>query len=188
VRRAGEPSAQQRFLAQRYGFEIPQGFTFVRPHERGALPEVARVRKYRSRSASKMIFEELETSPEGTRPAWFDFEKDCASLLKRRDMTVIHQAVHRDGDGGVDLYATDAAGQSWIVQCKCWAAHRRVGPQVVRELEGAIKLADRGFSMVSRGLIITTSSFSDGARQTAHTLGFELIDGAQLASLLARLA
>jgi restriction endonuclease Mrr len=62
-----------------------------------------------------------------------------------------------------------------------------VGPQVVRELEGAIKLADFGSSIVSRGLIVTTSSFSAGAQEVARALGFELIDGARFSSLLAPL-
>jgi hypothetical protein len=185
LRRATEASAAQRFLAQRYGFSLPQGFTFVRPHERGGSAELQRIRVYRSRSASRMIFEALDTAPEGTRPAWFDFEKDCARLLRQREMQVIHQAANRDGDGGVDLYAIDAEGGSWVVQCKCWATHRRVGPNVVRELKGAIELADAGSDNVSRGMIITTSTFSDEAVRTATQFGFELIDGPALARKLA---
>jgi hypothetical protein len=184
LRRAGEASAAQRFLAQRYGFFLPRGFTFVRPHERGRGAELERIRLYRSRSASRMIFEVIETAPEGTRPAWFDFEKDCARLLKQRGMEVIHQAVNRDGDSGVDLYAMDAEGGSWVVQCKCWAPHRKVSPHVVRELKGAIDLADAGSEKHSRGMIITTSTFSEEARGTAGHFGFELIDGPALARLL----
>jgi Restriction endonuclease len=184
LRRAGEASAAQRFLAQRYGFLVPQGFTFVRPHERGRAAELERIRLYRSRSASRMIFEAIETAPEGTRPAWFDFEKDCARLLKQRGMEVIHQAANRDGDGGVDLYAIDAEGGSWVVQCKCWAPHRKVSPHVVRELKGAIELADAGSEKHSGGMIITTSTFTDEATRAAGTFGFELIDGSALARML----
>ncbi|WP_256943379.1 restriction endonuclease [Achromobacter xylosoxidans] len=46
----------------------------------------------------------------------------------------VHQSANRDGDGGVDLYAVDGDNKSWIVQCKCWAQHRTVGPEVAREL------------------------------------------------------
>jgi hypothetical protein len=180
LRRATVASAAQRFLAQRYGFSLPQGFTFVRPHERGGGTELERIRVYRSRSASRMIFEALETAPEGTRPAWFDFEKDCARLLRQCGMQVIHQSANRDGDGGVDLYAIDADGGSWVVQCKCWAAHRRVGPDVVRDLKGAIDLADVGSDTVSRGMIITTSTFTDEATRAAAEFRFELIDGPTL--------
>ena len=132
-----------------------------------------------------MIFEAIDTAPEGTRPAWFDFEKDCARLLKQRGMDVVHQAANRDGDGGVDLYAIDAEGGSWVVQCKCWAPHRKVSPHVVRELKGAIDLADAGSEKHSRGMIITTSTFSDEAVRTARHFGFELIDGPALAGQLA---
>lgn len=177
LRRAGQASAAQRFLAQRYGMHVPVGFTFVRPHDRGTVAEEERVRIYRSRSASRMIFEEVSTAPEGTRPAWFDFEKDCGRWLASRGMKVIHQAAQRDGDGGVDLFAVDADGQSWVVQCKCWALHRPVGPDVVRELEGAIRLADKGSSKASRGMIITTSEFTATAAESAAALGVELVDG-----------
>lgn len=186
LRRAGVASAAQRFLAQRYGMQLPEGFTFVRPHERGTAAEEARVRIYRSRSASRMLFEKLATAPEGARPAWFEFEKDCAQLLKARGMEVIHQSAHRDGDGGVDLYAVDAGAQSWVVQCKCWAPSRSVGPEIVRELEGAIRLADKGGASASRGMIITTSKFTSGAVGAAVDLGFELIDGVRFSNLLTR--
>jgi hypothetical protein len=180
LRRSKESSPAQQFLAQRYGIHVPEGFTFVRPHERGSGAADTRMRVYRSRSASRMLFEELDSAPSGSRPAWFDFEKDCARLLRARGMEVIHQAAQRDGDGGVDLYAVDAAGQSWVVQCKCWAAHREVPPAVVRELAGAINLADKGSAKSSRGMIITTSTFGPGAVTAAAALDFELIDGAGL--------
>lgn len=179
LQKAKGSSAAQRFLAQSYGIEIPEGFTFVRAHERGSGVLDTRIRVYRSRSASRMLFEELASAPAGSRPAWFDFEKDCARLLRSRGMDVIHQAAQRDGDGGVDLYAVDATGQSWVIQCKCWAAHREIPPAVVRELVGAIQLADRGMSTTSRGVLITTSTFSTGAVSAATELGIELINGSE---------
>lgn len=105
LRRVGTASAAQRFLAQRYGVHLPEGFTFVRPHERGAAATQERIRIYRSRSASRMLFEVVETAPAGTRPDWFEFEKECATVLRRRGLVVRHQAAQRDGDGGIDLYA-----------------------------------------------------------------------------------
>lgn len=179
-RRSKEASAAQRFLAQRFGIRIPQGFTFVRAHERGTGTNETRVRVYRSRSASKMLFEEIASTPHGTRPAWFDFEKDCARLLRSLGMHVIHRAAHRDADGGVDLFAVDPEGMSYVVQCKCWAAHREIPPSVIRELAGSISLADSGSTRVGRGMVITTSRFSSGAIETARHFGFELIDGIDL--------
>lgn len=183
LRRSATISPAQRFLADRYGIRVPEGFTFVRAHERGGEAEQARIRVYRSRSASQMIYERVDRAPEGTRPAWFEFEKDCARLLRSRGLEVIHRAAQRDGDGGMDLYAVEPGGQSWVVQCKCWSAHRPVGPDVVRELEGAIRLADKGTTGTSRGMIITTSSFTSGAVETAAALDFELISGEMLAQL-----
>lgn len=183
LRKVGTPSAAQRFLAQRYGVHLPEGFTFVRPHERGAAASQERIRVYRSRSASTMLFEVVATAPSGTRPAWFDFEKDCAKVLRQRGLVVRHQAVQRDGDGGIDLYATDKDGNGWVIQCKCWGLHRPVGPEVLRELHGAIALADAGSTVPSRGIVITTSRFTSGALELAATFGYECIDGASFAKL-----
>jgi hypothetical protein len=195
LRKSAHASTTQRFLAQRYGMHLPEGFTFVKPHERGGAREEERIRIYRSRSASRMIFDEVDRAPAGTRPSWFDFEKDCARLLARRGMRVIHQAANRDGDGGVDLFAVEGgpgAGNngeagtgeevSWVVQCKCWALHRPVGPEVVRELVGAIAKADRGRAANSRGMIITTSRLTPGALAEAQAHGFEVLQGEELAT------
>ena len=177
IRRADNASATQRFLAQRYGLSLPQGFTFVRPHERGIGGLTERLKVYRSRSASRMIFEEMSTTPVGSRPAWFDFEKACARYLQEQGKTVIHQSANRDGDGGVDLFAVDQDGQSWVVQCKCWSLHRPVGPDVIRELVGAIWRADRDGTSRSRGMIMTTSRLTPGAALEAAAANFLVIEG-----------
>lgn len=187
LRRAAHASTGQRFLAQRYGIELPEGFTFVRPHERGSHAEEARIRTYRSRSASRMLFQELADAPEGTRPAWFEFERDCARLLQARGMRVVHQAATRDGDGGVDLFAIDQQDCAWVVQCKCWSPSRAVGPDVVRELVGAIASAARGSDKPVRGMIITTSRLTSGAVSEAIANQFVWLDAEALARELAQL-
>ena len=184
LRRAAKASPEQRFLAQRYGMTLPKGYTFVRAHQRGTEAESARLRLYRSRSASRMIFDEIERAPQGARPAWFDFEKDCARLLRSRGVRVVHQAANGRGDGGVDLFAINDTGDSWLVQCKCWAPDRPVGPDVIRELHGAIRLAEAGAERKSRGILITTSTFTSGAVASASELGIELIDGKTFAKQL----
>jgi Restriction endonuclease len=185
IRRVGQASVAQKFMAQRYGIHVPEGFTFVRPHERGGQALQDRIKVYRSRSASRMLFQQVDKAPVGTRPRWFDFEKDCARVLRDRGLDVIHQAVHRDGDGGVDLFASDSSEQTYVVQCKCYSANRPVGPEVVRELVGAIALADQGAKGQSKGILMTTSTFTSGAVTAALALGFELIDGAKFSKLLA---
>jgi hypothetical protein len=188
LRRAAHVSPGQRFLALRYNVTLPEGFTFVRPHERGGAAEETRNKVYRSRSASRMLFDEVAAPIGGGRPAWFQFEKDCAEVLRGAGMQVIHRATNRNGDGGVDLYAHDEGGDTWVVQCKCWSAERPVGVDVVRELVGAIAGADRGASRSSRGMIITTSTFTSGAVSEAIASGFKLIDGAKFAALACRQA
>jgi hypothetical protein len=187
LRRSAKASAAQRFLAQRYGVSLPIGFTFVRAHQRGKGIGDERIRIYRSRSASRMIFEAVTHAPVGTRPAWFDFEKDCLRLLRTRGFSVVHQAADRSGDGGVDLYAIDRENRSWVVQCKNWSAHRAIGPEVIRELAGAIVLSDKdNASQASGGIVITTSSFTTGAIEAAALLGYELIDGVRFTEMLSK--
>lgn len=95
---------------------------------------------------------------------------------------VIHESVNRVGDGGVDLFAVDQDGQSWGVQCKCWSPHRPVGPEVVRELLGAIAQADREGGGRSRGMIMTTSRLTSGAALEAVAAGFMIVEGHDLGS------
>ncbi len=45
-RKAGHASAAQRFLAQKYGLTIPEGFTFVKPHRRCGANEVEAIKIY----------------------------------------------------------------------------------------------------------------------------------------------
>jgi len=72
-----------------------------------------------------------------------------------------------------------------VVQCKCWGLHRPVGPEVVRELHGAIAKADVGGSVASRGILITTSRFTSGAIELAETFDYECINGAAFAQIAA---
>jgi hypothetical protein len=144
ARRVSNPSASERFLAQRYGLSLPSGFTFVRPHFRGSFDDTSQTKIYRSRSASRMIFTEVNSPPSRVIPKCFEFEQDCTRLPRSRNITVIHQSVERNVGGGVDLLAESPSGQTYIVQCRCWTSHRHVGPDAIRELEGAIRYADMG--------------------------------------------
>lgn len=87
------------------------------------------------------------------------------------------------GDGGVDgVIDQDALGLEKIyVQAKRYAETASIGSATIREFIGA--LAIKG---VSSGVFITTSSFTQSARDTAaspsHSIA--LIDGAKLASLM----
>ncbi len=180
LRKAEKASAEQMLLAMRYGFSIPRGYTFVRPHRRGDAVTQERQRLYRSRSASAILYRALAKAPSGSRPAWFDFEKDVAAVLSQMGLRVVHQAASRNGDGGVDIYAHDEAeDRVWAIQCKCYASSRKVGPDVVRELAGSLHRYPEG----TRGMIVTTSSFTLGAIVEAVTLNIKTIDGSQFLAL-----
>jgi hypothetical protein len=181
LRKADTASSGQVLLAMRYGFSVPRGYTFVRPHRRGDADQGERQRIYRSRSASAILYRVLTKAPLGSRPAWFDFEKDVAALMSGKGLTVVHQAASRRGDGGVDLYAHDEAhDRLWAIQCKCYAPARKVGPDVVRELAGSLYRYPAG----ARGMIVTTSSFTAAAMKEAAALNIEMVDGQAFVALL----
>lgn len=181
LRRSEKASPGQRLLALRYGFDVPQGYTFVRPHRRGDEAIKDKQHIYRSRSATKAIFQEIAQTPKGTRPAWFDFEKDVAIIMSSKGLSIVHQEASRNGDGGVDIYAyNDANDSTWAIQCKCYASARKVGPDVIRELIGSLTRYPSG----TLGMVVTTSSFTEGARELAKESGIKTIDGVEFASLV----
>jgi hypothetical protein len=184
LRVAQHASSAQLALAARYGFTVPEGRTFVRPHRRG---DHEREIVYRSRSALQSLFEAV-AAPDGEQgDQWFQFERDVQALLADLGFTVEHVAAPGRGDRGVDLIATkgrDLDAVSWVVQCKCYAPKHRVGPVVIRELVGALESAPRG----SKGMVVTTSSFTHQARQVAVEHGIRLMDGAEVGERLRRLS
>lgn len=181
LRRADKAGSAQLLLAMRYGLTVRQGYTFVRPHRRGNSVEEQRVRVYRSRSASRILYDEVVRAPRGTRPAWFDFEKDVALIMSSLGLIVVHQAASGVGDGGVDIYAHDEAMDNiWAIQCKCYSPSKKVGPDVVRALAGSLHRYPDG----TRGMIVTTSSLTPGALREADELKIDVIDGQRFAALV----
>jgi hypothetical protein len=175
LRKSHSTSAVQKALAQRYGFSVPSGYTFVRPHERG---REKREVIYRSRSALRSLFAPDSEIDASTSVKWFEFERDVRSLLAALNFTVEHIAASRRGDRGVDVFARKGADLDevcWIIQCKCWSPSRKVGPDVVRELVGALVPYPPG----TRGMIVTTSGFTSGARTEAEARNIRLMDGAE---------
>lgn len=87
------------------------------------------------------------------------------------------------GDDGVDgVINLDPLGVDQVyVQAKRYQATSPIGSGAIRDFYGALGLKD-----VSKGIFVTTSSFSPSARATAEKLGARivLIDGPQLARLM----
>ncbi|MBM4043269.1 MAG: restriction endonuclease [Planctomycetes bacterium] len=134
---------------------------------------------YRSRSAMQALYEVAEvTEGEPSRSRWFEFEREVKALMEVEGFEVQHVAASRSGDGGVDVYATkgsDLDEVCWVIQCKYLSKGKKVGPDKVRELVGTIQSYPRG----TRGLIVTTTSFTPGAVTLAEESGIRLMEGAE---------
>jgi Holliday junction resolvasome RuvABC ATP-dependent DNA helicase subunit len=87
------------------------------------------------------------------------------------------------GDGGIDIVAfldSPIVGGRYLFQCKRFAPTISVGAPTIRDFYGAVK-ADLA---AVKGVFITTSIFTEQAREFANTVGLELIDGDKLRALL----
>ena len=99
-----------------------------------------------------------------------------------------HTASHtlgRSGDDGVDgVIDQDALGLDRVyIQAKRYAAGNSIGAGAIRDFFGSL---DR--HKATKGLFVTTSTFSPSAKETAELLSkrIVLIDGDQLAKLMIR--
>ncbi len=95
------------------------------------------------------------------------------------------RALGKSGDGGVDgVIDQDALGLDRVyVQAKRYAINNPVGAGAIRDFFGSL---DR--FKATKGLFVTTSSFTQAARETSEFLSkrIVLIDGVQLAKLMIR--
>jgi len=95
------------------------------------------------------------------------------------------RALGRSGDDGVDgVIDQDALGLDRVyIQAKRYAKGNSIGSGAIRDFFGSL---DR--HKASKGLFVTTSTFSPSARETADFLSkrIVLVDGSQLAKLMIR--
>ena len=173
LRKALEASSAQIRLAREYSIVVPKGFTFVRPHRRG---DKAQERIYRSRSALQCI-RALGPVPVGAKDAWFTYELNVKNWLATNGFDVAHIAGNKHGDGGVDIQAHKGA-EHLLVQCKYWQA--RIGPNVVRELMGTLQTFPKG----ARGVIVTSSELTGGAKKLATENKIQYIERADFGTAL----
>ena len=108
-----------------------------------------------------------------------DFERLITKLLFRMGFQA--EMTKTTGDGGIDIVATldkPIFGGRYLFQCKRFAPDNLISSPTVRDFYGAVT-ADRAV----KGIFITTSTFSNQAREFGERVGIELIDFAQLQRL-----
>lgn len=93
------------------------------------------------------------------------------------------KAIGKSGDDGVDgVVDQDALGLDRVyVQAKRYKLDNSVGPAAIREFSGSLEL-----HKASKGIFVTTSSFTSSAKDTAERLGkrIVLVDGKMLTQLM----
>jgi hypothetical protein len=172
-----EASKVQLTKAKIAGVHVPEGYTWVRGHERGLGHDREVV--YRSRSVSKLVFEVLphKERKKFESMSWFEFEKFVASFVKTLGYEIVQKSSPR-ADGGIDVLghrATKSGEETVIFQAKHWS--KPVGADKVRECEGIKKLNN-----VNKVVLVTSGRFTTGAVAEAQKLGVDLVDGPKLAT------
>ena len=130
---------------------------------------------------NQSVVDELIDTLKGITPAFF--EQIVVDVLVAMGYGGSHQdaakAIGRSGDGGIDgIISEDRLGLDKIyIQAKRW--ENKVDRPEIQKFIGA--LTDQN---ARKGVFITTSSFTDGAHQSANKSGLVLIDGVRLAELM----
>ncbi len=132
---------------------------------------------FRRRKAGRLVTEYARPGESG-RMHWRDFELMVEEVFRRRGYAV--HPTPSGADGGVDLVAA-RDDERLLIQCKHWNA-RQVGVKVVRELVGVMSAEG-----VQGGVVVTSGTFTLDAKRFAMQAGVELIDGAALGKLAAKL-
>ena len=129
------------------------------------------------------LADELLIILKGMSPA--RFETLVVNLLERMGYGE-GESVGRSGDGGIDgIINQDPLGLEKVyIQAKRWQS--QVGEPEIRNFSGSLEAKG-----ASKGVFITTSTFSSTARQTAQFISagnkfIRLIDGGELAGLMIR--
>jgi restriction system protein len=108
--------------------------------------------------------------------SWQDFERLVGEAYRRQGYAV-EEVGGSAPDGGIDLLLRRQR-QKVIVQCKRWKS-AQVGVSLIREFYGAT-VAERA----TRGIFVTTGTYTPDAIEFARDKPLELVDGAALAALV----
>ena len=109
----------------------------------------------------------------------YDFEEYIANFFKSKGFDV--QQTSYSHDGGIDLIAIcnePIFCGKYIIQCKKYT-DTLVGQPVIRDLYGVVMSEN-----ANKGILITTSDFTEGAQSFAKNKNLELINGKILAEIV----
>jgi len=110
------------------------------------------------------------------------FEKLVGSLYEKMGYNI--KITPRSRDGGVDVYAlrdSDAGRQRLAIQCKHYPG-RPVDVAIAREMVGVLSVQPD----VTKGVIVTTGSFTSGCADLSSKHRIELVDRTRLLGLFIR--
>jgi hypothetical protein len=109
---------------------------------------------------------------------WASFEERVARVLRAKGF--VADVTQTTSDGGIDVIAyrqEPLLRGKYVVQCKNWS--NPVGVSVVRDLYGAMT-----HERANKGILITTSSFTQAAIEFAVDKPLELVDGPEWRELV----
>ncbi len=106
------------------------------------------------------------------------WQRVLPTSTKGRDNIFSGQLTQVTGDEGIDLLIKDISGRKCIVQCKCYAEDQNISARDIREFFGAKVHADAEF-----GYFITTTNFSEQAKEFSKNKNIILVDGNRLKRL-----
>lgn len=109
--------------------------------------------------------------------SWREFEELVGEAYRRQGYAVAETG-GGGADGGVDLVLRKGP-ERLLVQCKHWKAVK-VSVKVVRELLGVVSAEN-----ATGGILISSGTYTQEAKEFAKANGIELVDGAQLMRLIA---
>lgn len=110
--------------------------------------------------------------------SWQEFEELVGEAYRRKGYAVTETG-GGGADGGVDLVLRKG-GVKLLVQCKHWKMDK-VGVKVVRELYGVVAAED-----ASGGVVISSGTFTQEARDFAKGKTLDLLDGSELLNLITK--
>lgn len=111
----------------------------------------------------------------------FSFERLCALLFKKVEYEDV-QTTQKSGDGGYDGFGYLVFGLirfKVAFQAKKYKKDSKIGPGEIQAFSGTMKQVG-----AEKGVFITTSDFSQKAKESGVKLGIDLINGEKLIDLL----